>query len=184
MKTNPQFERVLFARRGSRVLRYHTHGPIRPDTVGQHSHGVGMLCIVLRAGNPGEALLKAALTHDLAEHVLGDIPSPAKRAMDRQKLNTMEHDLLRAARFEVELTEFDGWVLKLADILDGMLFCTEELTIGNHSLDDVFETYFDYFESHCRAPMSLHLRDAKGQVLSIACDIAAGINATRSKYER
>jgi 5'-deoxynucleotidase YfbR-like HD superfamily hydrolase len=137
---------VRFARAGSRVQRYHTHGTSVPDTVGQHSHGVAMIVIAIvgRQRVTG-LLLEAALCHDLAEHFLGDIPSPAKGAMDRPKLNAMEDDLLAKVGLSFELTHKQQAVLKLADILDGMWFCAEERCRGNRMLDEVFDVYKTYY---------------------------------------
>jgi 5'-deoxynucleotidase YfbR-like HD superfamily hydrolase len=175
MKQNIYAQRSQFARRGGRVQRYHTHTTLRVDTVGQHSHNVAMLCIMFCDGKPGEALLMAALTHDLAEHILGDIPSPAKRAMDRDKLNAMETQLLRDVGFDTELSPFNDWVLKLADIVDGLLFCAEESEMGNNTLEDVHETYFNYFKDWSKGtPYIRAFKDNYSKAIEVATNIVAG----------
>lgn len=62
--------------RAGDVSRYHTIG-VNMQTVGHHSWGVAMLISKLHP-NPSVNLLKAALWHDMAERVTGDLPAPVK----------------------------------------------------------------------------------------------------------
>lgn len=124
--------RTLFD--GSAVRRFHTMCTVTENTVGQHSHGVAMFCMLLEDGNPSAALLMKALTHDLAEQYTGDVPSPAKRALGiRKEFGEVEEQLLATVEFSIEITEREEKVLKLADCADGMLFCARERTLGNKS---------------------------------------------------
>ena len=58
---------------GSEVKRYHTVTTLVSETVGHHSHGVAMMCLMFDP-MASRQLLMAALFHDLAEHQTGDIP--------------------------------------------------------------------------------------------------------------
>jgi 5'-deoxynucleotidase YfbR-like HD superfamily hydrolase len=124
--------RTLFD--GTAVKRFHTIPTVTENTVGQHSHGVAMLCMILTNGRPSANLLMKALTHDLAEQYTGDVPSPAKRALGvRKEFGEIEEKLLDTVGFSVHVTQHEELVLKLADCADGMLFCARERMYGNKS---------------------------------------------------
>ncbi len=130
---------------GSEVTRYHTLTTLVTETVGHHSHGVATLALLL---NPlaSRALLIAALLHDLAEHLTGDIPSPAKREFGiGDRVDELEQRLMRAAGLVMpELSPADARTLKLADLAQGAVFCARELSLGNRGMRPVFERYLAY----------------------------------------
>lgn len=147
---NPQSKvsaqvRTLFD--GSGVKRFHTIPTVTENTVGQHSHGVAMFCMMLEDGNPSAVLLMKALTHDLAEQYTGDVPSPAKRALGvRKEFGEVEEQLLATVGFSIALTEREEVVLKLADCADGMMFCAKERMLGNRSkmIKHAYKNYGTY----------------------------------------
>jgi len=137
-----------FIMAGSEVKRYHTVTTLREETVGHHSHGVAMLCTLIKPDAQAD-LLKAALLHDLAEAVTGDIPSPAKREYGiGEQVEELEKRLLSGAglRFPF-LSAEDKRVLKLADIAQGALFCLREIELGNCRMSLVYSRYMSYAES-------------------------------------
>ena len=150
------WELIQVARAGGGVSRFHTIPTIRSDTVASHTYGVlSLACAFVNAGALGEkpdprkvsALLQAILIHDLAEQSTGDVPGPAKwgnpefkRAMDREEalfegrfLLHPQHltDLDQETQQELEL------ILKWSDYGDGVLFCLEELALGNRGMSIV-----------------------------------------------
>lgn len=139
---------LQFILSGSEVKRYHTVTTLQTETVGHHSHGVAMLCLMLHP-NASSRLLKAALIHDLAEHVTGDIPSPAKRLYGiGEQVSDLEETLLAASGLpSPHLTDDEARTLKLADIAQGALFCIREVELGNHRLLDICSRYMDYYDS-------------------------------------
>lgn len=132
---------------GAEVKRYHTVTTLREETVGHHSHGVAMLCILL-CPNISANLLKAALMHDLAEQSTGDIPSPAKREYGiGDQIDELECRLMNEAGIPFpSLTTYEQRILKLADIAHGALFCLREMELGNRRARVVFERYQSYAE--------------------------------------
>lgn len=132
---------------GANVQRYHTVSTLQRETVGHHSHGVAMLCLVLEPDSSAE-LLQAALLHDLAEGVTGDIPSPAKRLYGiNAHISDIEDDLLEGAGLPVPgLTLDEKRTLKLADMAQGALFCCQEIEMGNRAMRDVYARYISYAE--------------------------------------
>ena len=138
----PQLEFLTY---GAEVARYHTVQTLQRETVGHHSHGVAMICLVLEP-NASAALLRAALVHDLAEQHTGDIPSPAKRqyGIGRQ-VDELEQKLLAEYGFAMPgLTPAEARILKLADIAQGAMFCVRELSMGNRRMRVAFDRYMAY----------------------------------------
>lgn len=138
-------ETLRIIRAGGSVTRFHTQRTTQAESVGKHSFGVAWLCYLLSDGKPSMALLVAALAHDLAEYVTGDVPAPVKGANPDLKhaLDRVEADVLPGA-LQPPLTEVEARTLKLADIFDGMLFCNEERRLGNLDILPTFEAYYSY----------------------------------------
>lgn len=136
---------VKFITAGGEVTRYHTVRVLQQETVGHHSFGVAMYCYLM--GSPSANLLMAALTHDLAEHITGDCPAPAKRELGiGEAMNALEDRILRDIGLEFPLTDAERRTLKLADIFQGMSFCTRELQLGNQNIRPIFNRYKSYAE--------------------------------------
>jgi 5'-deoxynucleotidase YfbR-like HD superfamily hydrolase len=137
--------RLEFLTLGAEVKRFHTVTTLRGETVGHHSHGVAMLCLMLDP-DASASLLKAALLHDLAEQATGDIPSPAKRELGiRDQISAVEQAVLLNADFRLpDLTTHEARTLKLADIAHGALFCVREMELGNRRARQVFDRYMSY----------------------------------------
>lgn len=140
--------RLRFIQNGGSVRRFHTVRTIEPNTVAEHSFGVAWLVWVLTDGQARSRLLMACLAHDLAEQEVGDVPAPAKRALGiGVDINELEERILATNGLNYTLTTEEQRTLKLADCLDGMLYCTQERKQGNKFVDDVFDRYRSYVES-------------------------------------
>jgi 5'-deoxynucleotidase YfbR-like HD superfamily hydrolase len=132
---------------GAAVKRYHTVTTLMTETVGHHSHGVALLCMLLDL-NPNRGLIHAALLHDLAEHQTGDIPSPAKHKYGiGDQVSQLEEKLLKEAGIAMpQLHPDDARILKLADVAQGALFCVKEMSLGNSNMRSIFNRYIAYAE--------------------------------------
>jgi 5'-deoxynucleotidase YfbR-like HD superfamily hydrolase len=90
----------------------------------------------------------AALAHDLAEHVVGDVPAPAKRSLGIGKLyEAAEQRCLDDAgigHYSNNLSPWEYDILKLADCFEGMIFCLRERKFGNRNVDVIFGRYTSY----------------------------------------
>jgi 5'-deoxynucleotidase YfbR-like HD superfamily hydrolase len=130
---------------GGYTRRFHTVNTIQNNSVGHHSFGVALLCFLLADGNPSKQLLMAALTHDLGEQFTGDMPAPAKRAMGiRESFGIIEEQALSTLGLSFPLDQRDTYILKLADVLDGMMFCTTELRLGNVGIRAAYNNFRGY----------------------------------------
>ncbi len=138
-------ERLDFFAAGADVLRYHTVRTLQQETVGHHSHQVALLCTLIDP-NASRELLMAALLHDLAEQVTGDIPSPAKRQFGiSDQVSAMEAKIMRSVGIDFPmLTLEEARILKLADLAQGAMFCARDLALGNSRMRSVFDRYYRY----------------------------------------
>lgn len=162
-------EHLDFIINGAETKRYHTWPTLREQTVGAHSFSVAMLCALMaQEADPeqGEGLtvplLMAALTHDLPEHKLGDLPAPAKRSMPpladgrsfREHWGEMEDALLQEVGLDWEhlLGPKQRRWLKLADAMDGALYCIRERAMGNSLIGTVFNNFRSYVQQLLHEP--------------------------------
>lgn len=129
---------VNFIYKGGLVKRYHTIDTIKEENVGSHSFVVASL-VHLMGGTKEEIV--SALFHDLVEQVTGDLPSTLKRAgYDIENIEELENDLFEENYMEVEKTR----LVKIADILSGLLTCNREVNLGNTIIKEVLENYRTY----------------------------------------
>jgi 5'-deoxynucleotidase YfbR-like HD superfamily hydrolase len=131
---------------GGYTARYHGIRMLLPDTVGHHSYNVACTVMYLRPDCPAR-LLRAALKHDAAEHKVGDMPAPTKRAIPglRDSFGLYEDKVMDEAGVPVEpLTPEELWVLKLCDSMDGMRYCIQERRMGNKYAVEIFEAFNEY----------------------------------------
>lgn len=130
---------------GGHTRRFHTVNTIQTNSVGHHSFGVALLCYFLTGRNPSRQLLMAALTHDMAEQFTGDMPAPAKRAMGiRESFGAIEEHALQTLHLSFPLDSGDSMILKMADVLDGMLFCITERRLGNVGIEGAYNNFRGY----------------------------------------
>lgn len=159
---------IDFMWNGGETRRYHGFRMLMEDTVGHHSYNVA--CIIMKVRpDASAALLRAALKHDVAEHIVGDMPAPSKRAAPdyvhyeaekqgaprevsrvsfREWFGSYEADTAaqHGVQLDEDLTVEETWVLKFADSLDGMRFCINEMLLGNRTprLMLCYETFAGY----------------------------------------
>jgi len=140
---------IDFMIRGSSVKRFHAHSTIQENTVAHHSHGVAMLLWVMTLGMASAELIMAGIMHDMGEQRIGDIPAPTKRLLGdeaKNTLNQIEAEFLLKNGFRFILNEDEERLLKLADCMDGMVFCISERRLGNQNVKGIFFQYKAYIQ--------------------------------------
>jgi len=152
MLTNQSLVRKLnFLYLGGDVQRYHTLRTCQQDTVATHSQHVAALVWLLTNGLASGALLARALLHDMAEQYTGDMPAPFKRQLHiEDQVDSYEQSVLRWSGLYDSVPPAsveEQRVLKLADCLDGMLFCLREVQARNLIMEDVFWKFESYIIS-------------------------------------
>lgn len=143
-------QQLIFLMNGARVNRFHTYSTIKPITVGAHSHGVAWLVYILTEGTCSANLLMAALSHDMAEQVTGDMPSPTKRNLGiRETFSDLEDTLLVRNLAAFEISDEEQNVLKMADLLEALLSCLHERMLGNRYMERPFRRMQGYIRNDC-----------------------------------
>lgn len=149
-----------FVGRAGSVRRFHTFQCLFPEDVASHSWHVATLCFFLcRPAQPSANLLQAALFHDAAEYVTGDIPSPTKRLEPyfAEALLTREQDILIDQGVHVRLSTADKKFLEQADLLSLLWKCAVECRMGNSAFYSCFEKGAEYFMKLSPSPAAREL---------------------------
>jgi 5'-deoxynucleotidase YfbR-like HD superfamily hydrolase len=156
-KYGATYLKILAHRKSNNVLRFHTLPPVKPETVGHHSAGVAILCIVIAEHKPSVQLLMAALLHDMHEGMTGDIPAMSKWASPklRAALDDLEEQFTHHyLPFPAILTDYERRVLKQADMLDLCFKAKEEVDIGNREYSVVLNRGVKYLRENDPLPVT------------------------------
>lgn len=126
-------------RQAGSVHRWHTTPKmLRVQTVADHCWNVVMLLLHVYPSASGQ-LLRAALRHDNAELITGDMPAPAKwfnrNLADELKVVEEKVNAIfkYPADFNAELSVPEKTALKWADGAELVLFCLEDGRMGNRT---------------------------------------------------
>jgi 5'-deoxynucleotidase YfbR-like HD superfamily hydrolase len=144
---------LAFYRRGGIVKRFHCFDLIKENTVGHHTFNVvALVLLCVGEDRVSKDLLFAAMQHDLPEQETGDIPAPFKRSIPglREQMWDAEVGIFEKNgiyAYEKRLSTEERTWLKLADSLEGALFCGEEYKRGNLPLRRVGFTFLNYVEA-------------------------------------
>lgn len=144
---------LRFIRAGMETKRYHIVPTLGINTVAHHSFGVAWLAMLLaqpllaqkHIGEHELLLLTiAALSHDLPEHVTGDVPFTAKRELQlRSIFGDYENALLTEIDLAFTLADSMTRILEMADCMDGALFCLRERQMGNKLIVPTYANYMN-----------------------------------------
>lgn len=139
---------VKFLREAGRIRRCHS----LPVVFGEYNiahHVYGVMTIILTCHPaPSTALLRAALVHDAAERVVGDVPAPVKWLNSdlARDFRDLERRVLRKnLPGEIKLDAEDERWLASADTLDLWLWAGEQVMMGNACAADVMRNLEDYW---------------------------------------
>ena len=115
------------------VKRYHTTRTVQEQNLAAHSWGVALILCQISEGPVSPHLMLAALTHDLAESLTGDVPYPAKRLSRALDSSLKDVELAWEADHGIvsDLTEEEYALLKWADMFELACFAKSELAMGN-----------------------------------------------------
>lgn len=129
---------------GGRTERFHATPHHLPYSVAQHSWGMAALLEAFWPDAPAR-LLKACLFHDVAERWTGDMPAPGKWWLCPEAnahLKAAEAQITRQLQVDYERGldgELTNW-LKALDLLELLLFCMDELHMGNMNVKQTVRT--------------------------------------------
>lgn len=138
---------ITMLREASNVTRCHTLPHHGEYTVGKHSYDAAMLLMVL---NPEASfsLVKAVLFHDVGERWTGDTPAPAKWADGElgKRLSQLERRCLNRLGLEIQLTPDEREWLAAVDIIEMLLWCKDQLAMGNMNAAAVIGNIISYMD--------------------------------------
>jgi 5'-deoxynucleotidase YfbR-like HD superfamily hydrolase len=141
---------VLFAHayQAGFVKRHHVNPSDAVQTVGHHSWGVAMILDYIWPDAPKKVIL-AALRHDVPERWTGDIPAYVKwRYPDlASSMNTAEAGVERLLGYDLELTQHEAAALKVADMLELMMFSLHRSSMGDKYFGDVGSNVRQWFNT-------------------------------------
>jgi len=132
-------------RQMSTVKRWSIMPTLRVQNVAEHSYYVVVYCThfieALEITDPElrHAIVNYALFHDIEEIFTGDVPSTAKKYVDIEGINRDLVSMLGLPRHRispVKLTLVKN-IIKAADLADALIFCYEELRMGNTIVEKV-----------------------------------------------
>jgi 5'-deoxynucleotidase YfbR-like HD superfamily hydrolase len=140
---------IRFLIDGASVSRFHNLETIHRRTVADHSWGVAQLIFLLSEDIPRIDLVRMALSHDLAEQIVGDIPAPLKwldKDIDTH-LDHIESGILKSAGHPITeyLSKPEIRILQMADALEGMMCCVRERRLGNLNVIPVYQKWVQLF---------------------------------------
>lgn len=132
------FDKITMQRASGNVLRWHTD----PYWVGNRQniaeHTFGLLIILMQitpSYHMSTQLVRAALNHDLAEQVTGDIPGPAKwfllEGATVDWIHSTEMRMLKLVNAVFPLDSEEARLLKAADFLDMCFTAMEQFVKGS-----------------------------------------------------
>jgi len=155
-------EKIYNTRMAGRIRRLH----IRPmngeeQNVAAHTWGLSMILLDLFPDISKDALV-FALRHDIPEVVTGDIPANVKwdNPALEEALDLREKEFLKDMGWKPEHGSVNGhpaWLrenyyIKVADRVELMFFCIEQMYMGNWLLADVYvnvrEKLLDEMDEH------------------------------------
>ena len=128
------------------VERYHSNPNVPNQTNAEHQWKV---VVLLKHFYPNQKthVYLAAATHDAAELVTGDSPSPAKRMQPALKilLDAMEDEIESEWGIKYNLSKEEKAKIKICDVLEGMHYCHKQIMQGNKLALEPFSKWAQYY---------------------------------------
>jgi len=149
------YENVAMRREAGAVKRWHIVPTVGTETVGHHTYNAVSLLLCLNSG-ASRALIVYMLEHDVTERWTGDIPASAKGMFPTigQGVKQAEIDLIDEMELMCPsgLTPSEKHWARAIDALDAVLFCSEQLAMGNRMVENALESLMHWLMSNGTVP--------------------------------
>lgn len=139
-------------RRVSYMLRFAGEVTANPESLSEHHYYVLLMATqiakIIDVPVNFERLVSIAMFHDIPEIVQGDIPTPLKtgelkkeNAMIEKKALSLLNDKWKIWTGSVSeydhdnVNDIESRIVKLADLLSSIVYCTEEIFLGSKNLE-------------------------------------------------
>ena len=132
--------------KAGRVTRYHT-ADVPAQSLAAHSWGVSMVVAMIYPNKkPPAHLLMAAMIHDLAESVTGDVPAPTKWGNEQLSKRLREAELVfnLINGIEIPLTPQEEAILAWADTFELCLYCRHQASMGNEYAGEILSNGLEH----------------------------------------
>ena len=140
-------DKLIAIRRGGNVKRFHTVPMLKENLNSSHSWGVAVLLLDI-CPECSKDVICAALYHDVAEHITGDVSAPTKWRYPElaSVLTKVEEEVESDLGVKINLSESDYQLLKFADMADLVLTCLYEYRMGNMEALEIVYRGLTYLE--------------------------------------
>jgi 5'-deoxynucleotidase YfbR-like HD superfamily hydrolase len=130
-----------------RIKRFHTVATHQTQTVAAHTWGVMMIVLKI-CPEPSLELIRAVTFHDIAECTTGDIPATAKWDYPslKREAESIEQTFNVAHGIYASLTPLEERILKWADMAELVLFCEQEIRLGNQNMQRIWTNGIQYLK--------------------------------------
>jgi len=128
---------VLKIRSLQYIKRFNYESCIKYQSVAEHS----MMCALIaydfcKIYNYDYKIVIAALLHDVAESVIGDIPYLVKSFIDKKEINKLEFAAYKELKMEDPIRGYED-IVSFIDILELCIYLQEERLRGNKNLINI-----------------------------------------------
>jgi 5'-deoxynucleotidase YfbR-like HD superfamily hydrolase len=168
MKSDNVNNIFFYIRRLSRIHRFSQRITVFGQSVAEHCFNSAMYALIFNEKirqfideydvhiciNERE-LIEIALCHDLEESFTGDIISPVKNCFNSEYnkisdsvMKNMYHfydHIINLHKIYARKQNLESSIVKLCDLLDAYLFCSEQITCGNLHFEDLKKTFYSLY---------------------------------------
>jgi len=150
---------LVVIRNLNHITRFNVRMRLHDENVASHSLFTGFIAYYLADRvrekgldvDPSKALILGCI-HDLEECVLGDVLLPTKHSglVDRYRDLEVEvkGKILRSLGINIDFSDLERKIVKVADYLEGYLYCIEEVDLGNRFFEDIMSKYKERLEGY------------------------------------
>lgn len=134
------YKKIEISRKGGRVRRFHTEPFIGEQNNAHHSHGVALIVHYLHP-DASKDLIIAALTHDIEEGYLGDMPGQVKHFHKplKKAMNDAEKKYRKLHGLDIKLSKKEQVILKWADTIELLFTCYDQAKLGNRNVSSIVD---------------------------------------------
>jgi 5'-deoxynucleotidase YfbR-like HD superfamily hydrolase len=131
------------------VRRHHCNASDAVQNIGHHSWGVAMVLDYIYP-TASKTVILAALRHDMAEMLVGDLPAYTKwNHKDLAALHgNIEQAMMVQLGMDLDLTEHECIALKTADMLELWLWSSYREHMGDEYFKEVRQRVEGWFADH------------------------------------
>lgn len=150
---------LVVIRNLNHISRFNVRMRLHDENVASHSLFTGFIAYYLAKNarengvdvSPENAFILGCI-HDIEECILGDILLPTKHSGLVDKYRRLEENfkekILNSIGIDINFSDLEKKIAKVADYLEGYLYCIEEVDLGNRFFEDIMIKYRERIENY------------------------------------